>query len=465
MNKIERLLKKLEAAIEELNKANEELDSLEEARDNAKVNYDAVNNTISEIKDQISDLNGEYRDALALRDLEQIKGVNNKITEVNKLLTENNGKLSQVRLELNNAEKALENCKKKVSALSVKVDEIEEEYEIAAGLVDEELDEEEFEEEFEEEKKTKKTGKGKVAIRWISGALITAILLGGGFALGKHCNNKLKTNKDNTSSSKAITKDEFDKLVIDYMKKNPTVNEVSARNYLAIVYQDKLDDELLFELTGIYDYTEITKEAFDKIVDTMYEDLKNRGLNVNITDVRKLVAVINNDQIATDIPSLLTELKGNQSSSEYIVDAFKVTSAIKTYNTKEYMKNGKIENLIKLSRYVFDLGNRKKLLLIEDYANKIASNKGNADEQNKLVSELLNNIYNYDGKLNDMESGIGFASTIAVDGIINYIPFDNNRSLLTKENRDLLLVHDNLELYLSNIYGNLEKCNSKTRTK
>ena len=64
-----------------------------------------------------------------------------------------------------------------------------------------------------------------------------------------------------------------------------------------------------------------------------------------------------------------------------------------------------------------------------------------------------------------MESGIGFASTIAFDGMINYTTFNNNRSLLTKENRDLLLVHDNLELYISNIFGNLEKCNSKTRTK
>lgn len=464
MSKIERLLKKLEAAIEELNKADEELDSLEEARDNAKANYESVNGIISEIKDEITNLNTEYRNALASRDLEQIKNVNNKITEVNKLLSENNGKLTEARLQLNNAEKALANCKKKVSSLSDKVDEIEEEYEIVAGLVDDEevYDDEEIE---EEKKKTKKTGKGKVIIRWISGVLVAAVIGTGAYHLVKHCDIKLKSNKETTSSSKAISKEEFDKLVIDYMKKNPTVNEVSARNYLAIVYQDKLDDELLFELTGIYDYTEITKEAFDKIVDTMYEDLKNKGLNINISDVRKLVAVINSDQIATDIPSLLTELKGNQTPAEYVTDAFKITSVIKTYNTKEYMKNGKIENLIKLSPYVFDLGARKDLLLIEDYANKIASNKGNAEEQNRLVSDMLNNIYNYDGKLTDMESGIGFASTIAVDGMINYTTFNNNRSLLTRENRDLLLVHDNLELYISNIFGNLEKCNSKTRTK
>ena len=458
MNKIERLLKKLEAAIEELNKADEELDSLEEARDNAKANYESVNGIISEIKDEITNLNTEYRNALASRDLEQIKNVNNKITEVNKLLSENNGKLTEARLQLNNAEKALANCKKKVSSLSDKVDEIEKEYEIVAGLVDD--DEELDEEDLEEEKKNKKAGKGKVALRWISGVLVAAVIGTGAYHLVKHCDIKLKSNKETASSSKAINKEEFDKLVIDYMKKNPTVNEVSARNYLAIVYQDKLDDELLFELTGIYDYTEITKEAFDKIVDTMYEDLKNKGLNVNINDVRKLVAVINSDQIATDIPSLLAELKGNQTAAEYITDAFKITSAIKTYNTKEYLKNGKFENLINLSSYVFDLGAR-----IEDYANKIASNKGNAEEQNRLVSDMLNNIYNYDGKLTDMESGIGFASTIAFDGMINYTTFNNNRSLLTKENRDLLLVHDNLELYISNIFGNLEKCNSKTRTK
>ena len=462
MSKIERLLKKLEAAIEELNKADEELDSLEEARDNAKANYESVNGIISEIKDEITNLNTEYRNALTSRDLEQIKNVNNKITEVNKLLSENNGKLTEARLQLNNAEKALANCKKKVSSLSDKVDEIEEEYEIAAGLVDEEeLDEEDL----EEEKKNKKAGNGKVALRWISGVLVAAVIGTGAYHLVKHCDIKLKSNKETASSSKAINKEEFDKLVIDYMKKNPTVNEVSARNYLAIVYQDKLDDELLFELTGIYDYTEITKEAFDKIVDTMYEDLKNKGLNVNINDVRKLVAVINSDQIATDIPSLLAELKGNQTAAEYITDAFKITSAIKTYNTKEYLKNGKFENLINLSSYVFDLGARKDLLLIEDYANKIASNKGNAEEQNRLVSDMLNNIYNYGGKLTDMESGIGFASTIAFDGMINYTTFNNNRSLLTRENRDLLLVHDNLELYLSNIFGNLERCNSLVRTK
>lgn len=462
MSKIDRLYKNLENAIEELNRAEEELEKCEDTRDEAKNHFERILGVISEYKEEVLSLRDDYRAAISEGSLKKISELKERLSNINSELDKRKVELSDAKIELNSAEKKLENAKKRVDSLSAKVEKAKSDYALVEDLVD---DEELDEEDLEEEKKNKKAGKGKVALRWISGVLVAAVIGTGAYHLVKHCDIKLKSNKENTSSSKAITKDEFDKLVIDYMKKNPTVNEVSARNYLAIVYQDKLDDELLFELTGIYDYTEITKEAFDKIVDTMYEDLKNKGLNVNINDVRKLVAVINSDQIATDIPSLLTELKGNQTPAEYVTDAFKITSVIKTYNTKEYMKNGKIENLIKLSPYVFDLGARKDLLLIEDYANKIASNKGNAEEQNRLVSDMLNNIYNYDGKLTDMESGIGFASTIAFDGMINYTTFNNNRSLLTRENRDLLLVHDNLELYLSNIFGNLEKCNSKTRTK
>jgi len=70
------------------------------------------------------------------------------------------------------------------------------------------------------------------------------------------------------------------------------------------------------------------------------------------------------------------------------------------------------------------------------------------------------------GKLVDIEDGIGFASTVAFDGLINYISFnDKNVRILSDVNFSALMNHDTLELYLSNIYGNLNKCTSKTLKK
>lgn len=317
-------------------------------------------------------------------------------------------------------------------------------------------------------------------IKGIAIGAAAVILLTSGYSLIKESKGKNFKPKDDekpkteneiivdNNENFVLTDAKFDELVTEYMKERPEITESAARTYLSIIYFDKLKEdnpELLFELTGYYEYKELTTEEFNKIVDKATNDLKNFGIELDVEDVEKLIAIINIDQLATDNPELLTELKGEISTSEFVTDAFKVTGSIKNKNYDIYEETGKVDGLFKLSNYVFDMNTKKDLMLIEFYAEEISLAKGDATKQNALVTEFLEEIQMPDGKLSNMEDGIGFASTIAVDGMINYLTFNENVSLLTEENHSALLNHDTLELYLSNIFGNLERCQVKTLTR
>ncbi len=314
------------------------------------------------------------------------------------------------------------------------------------------------------EQKTKSNSKIK---NFIIYTLVGTMLAGGAHHLVKDglgvrfikTNNKVTTNTN--------TKFDFNKLVAEYMTKNPTVTEEAARKYIALCYQDELaktNPDLLFELTGIYEYVELTDKAFEELVNKTFADLRNKGVKVEYGDVQSFVAIINIDQLATDNPELLASLKGNSQTSEFIEDALKVTSAIKTRNTYLYKETKSTKNLISASDYVFDRKTRADLLTIEAYADKANAAKENKTEQDRIISELMTSIYT--GELADMEDGIGFASTIAFDSMINYISFNkNNTRIISKENYDALMLHNKLGAYLPNIYGNLNKCDTKTLKK
>ena len=321
------------------------------------------------------------------------------------------------------------------------------------------------------EQKNNKSNKG---IRILAISSTAALILAAGYDLVKIGENyfKLASKPSNTQTQtqkNGWTKAHFDNLVIEYMYKNPTVSEEVARHFLAIQYQDKLmkhNPELLYELTGIYEYEELTNEKFETLVSNVYHTLRKQGINVTVEDVTKFVAIINVDQLAQDNKELLKTIIGNEKASEIITDAFKITGAIKNRNYDIYKSTKSTGDLIKVSDFIFDKKAKADLQLIEEYADLANTVKGNKDRQNTIIAELMAEIQTPNGRLSDMEDGIGFASTVAFDGLINYVTFNNNNvRIISNQNFSALRNHDTLELYLSNIYGIINECNTKKLTK
>lgn len=280
---------------------------------------------------------------------------------------------------------------------------------------------------------------------------------------------KKPTNTQTQTQSNKWTDAYFNNLVVEYMYKNPSINEDVARHFLAIQYQDELmkyNPELLYELTGIYEYVELTDEAFNILVSNTYKTLRANGINVTVEDVTKFVAVINIDQLAQDNPELLKAIIGTDKASEFITDAFKITGAIKNRNYDIYKSTKSTAGLIKVSDFIFDKKAQADLRLVESYVERAHDAKGDKTKQNAIVEELMANIQQPSGKLADMEDGIGFASTVAFDSLINYVTFNNNNvRIISNQNFSALMNHDTLELYLSNIYGTINECNTKKLTK
>lgn len=321
---------------------------------------------------------------------------------------------------------------------------------------------------------SEKTAKRKAAVKNLTITGLVILLLGAGhhLALEKNKSKNLTSKPTNTQTQtqgNEWTKEDFNNLVIDYMYNNPTVTEEAARYFLAIQYQEELmenNPELLYELTGIYEYEELTTEKFETLVSNTFKTLRNQGIDVTVEDVTKFVAIINIDQLAQDNPELLKTIIGTGKASEIIADAFKITGAIKNRNYDIYASTKSTKNLIKVSDFIFDKKAKADLQLIEEYVDLTNAAKGNKDRQNALVSELMAEIQTPNGRLVDMEDGIGFASTVAFDNLINYVTFnDNNVRIISNQNFSALMNHDTLELYLSNIYGTINECNTKKLTK
>jgi len=293
-----------------------------------------------------------------------------------------------------------------------------------------------------------------------------------GYSLYKEGSSVMKilvvANAETTTKTNNWTKEDFERLVSEYIMHNPSVNEEVARNYIALVYQEELrknNPSLLYELTGIYEYEEMTTEKFNNLVSDTFTKLRSKGLNLKVEDVTKFVAIINIDQLAQDNKELLATICGNQDASEIITDAFKVTGSIKNVNYDIYQKNKSTKDLIKVSEFVFDKKAKADLELIESYVDEANAYKGNGQQQDNVISRLMADIQMPNGELTDMEDGIGFASTVAFDELINYISFnEKNVRVISKLNLSALMNHDTLELYLSNIYGNINKCH-KTLSK
>lgn len=289
----------------------------------------------------------------------------------------------------------------------------------------------------------KKKGKGLVKGIIIGATAVSLIV--GGYHIVKHSKTgKLKwfnKNSKNPSSNVEIT--------------NPTDNN-------EIIY-DSENNKVTISTDAVNNET-INQEKLEIMVTKFTKYLSDKQINVDTEDVLKFVVITNLDNLKEDCPELVKEIMGTQSQEEFLGDAFNVIGAAMNYNFKTYETEGKTDNFIRFSEVVHDEAGKQHLLIIEKYMDEIAKAKDNSEEQDRLVSELIDTIYNPSKELENIEEGIGLASMLAINDIANHVTFVDGVCQISEKNRGILINHTSAELYIPGIFANLEECQQEELT-
>lgn len=188
------------------------------------------------------------------------------------------------------------------------------------------------------------------------------------------------------------------------------------------------------------------------------KSLKDKNINVNSEDVLKLVTIINIDRMSEECPELVTEIIGTQTKEEFMSGAFRVIGTIMDYNRIVYEKEGKTDNIIRLSNAVYGESNIEHLKFFEAYVDQISAAKNKPEEQERLVAEFIVALYEPTRKLENVKDGIGLASIVAVDAMANHVTFVNGTCQISDELRGKLINYTTAELYISNIFFKMNKC-------
>lgn len=297
-----------------------------------------------------------------------------------------------------------------------------------------------------EKKEEKKKGNG--IVKGIVIGATTVALIVGGYHLVKHSKNGNIKWFNNDSKKQSSTAEST----------NPT--KVTTNNGIEYDYENNV---ATIPTEGVV-VEPINKEKLEQLATNFTKYLADKKINVDTEDVLKFIVVTNLDTMMEDCPELVKEIMGTQSKEEFLGDAFNVIGAAMNYNFNIYEKEGKTDNFIRFSESVYDKTGKEHLLMIEEYVDKIALAKDNPEEQDRLVAEFIDVLYNPTKELENIEEGIGLASMLAINDMANHVTFVDSTCQISEENRGVLINHTNAELYIPGIFANLDKCQSEDLT-
>lgn len=321
-------------------------------------------------------------------------------------------------------------------------------------------------------KKDKKNNKGSNqsfynARRYIAGFMAGVVTLTGGHFIGSSISRAVKSDNNSVSVStelnkndvidnelltflkgkkllddkqvnKELTNEEVSKLVVEFKKQLDTnadkyYNKGLYREVVEIDRFLELDDnnQLNYVINSLrelglinnysfnYDgsavittdenYVELTTEEFENLVSLRIKEFEELKLNLSREDVIKYAMIVNCDKLSQDNKDLVSLIVGEQEADEIQQDAYKVTGAVVMYNYNIWYKEGKTDNFIRLSNFIFDEEARNKAATIEKRVDEIALSVNDKDKMNELVHALLLDLTNPESELSYLESGVTFA--------------------------------------------------------
>ena len=146
-------------------------------------------------------------------------------------------------------------------------------------------------------------------------------------------------------------------------------------------------------------------ENFATLTATFSKQYVDNNVNVSTEDLTKFVSIVNIDMLVEENQEFAKELFGTQTKEEYLGDAAKVIGMTYTYNRNVFEREGSTENFIRISESVY--GPQKQVLqTVEGYVDQIALVKDNAEEANKLITELIVRLGDPQSDLSYMDDGV-----------------------------------------------------------
>lgn len=261
--------------------------------------------------------------------------------------------------------------------------------------------------------------------RFVAGLVTAAILLVGGHWAAFGISSAVKNNKTNNKEDSSMTSDSNTNATNPTIE--PTVN---------------VDDEEV-----------LTNEVYEEIVTNFTKQYVDRNVNVTTEDLVKFVSIANIDKLVEDNPELANELFSQKSKEEYLNDAAKVIGMTYTYNRQVFENEQSTENFIRVSDAISG-AQKEAVKEIEEYVDKIALARNDAEEANRLISELIYKLGDPTSNLSYLDDGVGFAIQSNIELIRSYLAKD----VISKENLDMLTTLTSSEEYVSNIFVVYDKC-------
>ena len=196
----------------------------------------------------------------------------------------------------------------------------------------------------------------------------------------------------------------------------------------------------------------LSQENFEKIVAEYSKKYTDNSIDLTTEDLVKFVSIINIDELLEENPEFASKLFGTQTWEAYMDDAMDVIGATYGYNYMTYNKANSTDNFIWVSDCVYGT-QKEKMLIVEEYVRLIAGARGNKEEVNRLVTELLERLSS--GDLTNLDSGVRFGMNVYFELISSYFAKDD----LTKENFDELTTI--VEMNLNNIMTEYKGCSKQ----
>ena len=296
---------------------------------------------------------------------------------------------------------------------------------------------------------------------------IAALIVAANMALGfTGCANDTKTEEDSEDVSNAkITasgdvENTSNTKIVTIGDKEYELTEEKYNSIMQMLSEELTETDSQIQTPELtVAYGPMTTEVFEDLTASFAKNLSEKNILVSTEDIAKFVSIANIDVLAEDNKELIQVLLDDQMKEEYLNDAAKVIGAAVMYNLTVWNTTKSTADFIKVSDIVY--GDQKNsALLVEKYQDKIAVavNQNNTELVNSLNSELLTELNS--GSLSKLDDGVGFALQVCIATISDGIAKDH----LNKENFDMYQIVKTSEKYVSNIFTELDNCQSNNKT-
>ena len=204
---------------------------------------------------------------------------------------------------------------------------------------------------------------------------------------------------------------------------------------------------------------ELTNEKFEEITAEFGKIIKDAEINLETDDVVEFATIINFDKLCKENPELAKNLIGEQISSEYLSEVFKVLGQISQHNYDSYNidseTRGTTNGFIKVSDVLAGKKDKETMIYYESLLNEMAvvanSEELSEEDKKEKINVLAKEFCDSVDKLSE-DDGFGVGLYMIAYDMLNVVSRNlDGKCYLNEVNEKKLIRISHLETYISNI--------------